>query len=74
MEVKDYIKTLKPITDFSTLKIGDKIFNRCGLSIDFVDTFDHIEYWSGDREVIFYRNYKGELWHGETSDYWYYCE
>lgn len=70
-EVKELCKTLTPIKDFSTLKKGDKLFNRCSLSIDFIDTFDHIEQWSGDREVIFYKNNKGKLWNGETKDYWY---
>lgn len=70
-EVKEYIKTLKPISDFSLLKKGDKIFNRESLSIDYIDTFDHIEQW-GDREIIFYTNCNGELWNGRTGDYWFY--
>lgn len=70
--MEEFIKTLTPITDFSTLKKGDKIFNRCSLSVDYVDTFDHIEMWSGGREIIFYKNYKGELWNGPTKDYWFY--
>ncbi len=72
LSVEDFIKTLEPITDFSTLKKGDKIFNRCSLSVDYIDTFDHIEHWSEDREIIFYQNYKGELWNGITKNYWYY--
>lgn len=72
--VSDFIKTLKLITDFNTLKQGDKIFNRCSLSADYVDTFDHIEHWDEDKEIIFYKNSKGELWWGETGDYWYYYE
>lgn len=72
ISVEEFIKTLTPITDFSKLQKGDKIFNRCSLSVDYVDTFDHIEHWNEDREIIFYKNYKGELWHGKTGDYWFY--
>lgn len=72
--VREYAKTLTPITDFATLNKGDKIFNSNSLSIEFKDTFDHIESWSGDREIVFYYNCKGELWNGKTSDYWYYVD
>ncbi len=72
LSVSEFIKTLSPITDFSKLQKGAKIFNRHSVSVDYVDTFDHIEHWSGDREIIFYKNYKGELWNGETGDNWYY--
>lgn len=72
LSVNEFVKTLKPITDFSKLQKGDKIFNRCSLSVNYIDTFDHIEHWSGDREIIYYENYKGELWSGETKDYWFY--
>jgi hypothetical protein len=71
MKVEEYIKTLKPITDFKTLKRGDKIFNRCSLSVEFVDTFDHIEKWD-DEEIIFYVNHEGESWNGPTEDFWFY--
>lgn len=71
-KVKELIKTLKPITDFSTLKKGDKIFNKTSLSVDYVDIFDHIEKWDDERLIIYYINYKGEFWHGETEGYWYY--
>lgn len=73
MKVEEYIKTLKPITDFKALNRGDKIFNRCSLSIDFVDVFDHIE-TREDEEVIFYINYEGESWIGPTKDFWFYYE
>lgn len=72
MTVDEFVKTLIPITDFGTLQKGDKIFNRCSLSVDYVDTFDHIEHWSEGREIIFYKNHKGELWHGRTDDYWFF--
>ena len=72
-EVEELCKSLTLIKDFSTLKKGDKIFNRCSLSAEY-DTFDHIEQWEEDREIIFYKNNKGELWNGETKDYWYYHE
>lgn len=70
--VSEFIKTLKPITDFSTLKNGDKIFNRCSLSVDFVDTFDHLEIWDDDGEIVYYTNCKGEYWWGKAQGYWYY--
>ncbi|MBX4266564.1 hypothetical protein [Clostridium estertheticum] len=70
--VEEFIKTLTPITNFNTLKKGDKIFNRCSLSVSYIDTFDHIEHWSEEREIIFYRNFKNELWHGRTENYWYF--
>lgn len=70
--VKEFIKTLKPITDFSTLKQGDRIFNRCSLSVEFIDTFDHLDYCSDGEEIIIYKNYKGETWNGKTENYWYY--
>lgn len=69
ISVSEFIKALTPITDFNTLKKGDKIFNRCSLSIDYVDTFNHIEHCEGS-EIIFYRNYKGESWNGPTENYW----
>lgn len=72
ISVEEFIKTLTSIKDFSTLKKGDKIFNRCSISSNYVDTFDHVENWSGDREIIFYKNDKGELWNGRTKDYWFY--
>lgn len=71
-KVKEFVRNLTPITDFSNLKKGDKIFNRCSLSVEYVDTFDHIEYWSEGRVIIFYKNYKGESWYGDAEDYWYY--
>lgn len=71
--VKEYIKTLEPITDFSTLKKGDKIFNKESLRVDYVDTFDHVETW-GDREIVFYINSRGEMWNGEAQGYWYYVK
>lgn len=70
--VTELIETLTPITDFSTLKRGDKIFNRCSLNIEYVDTFDHMEEWDEIGEQVFYYNYKGELWNGKTEDFWYY--
>lgn len=70
--VKEFVKTLTPIIDFGTLTKGDKIFNRTSLNIGYIDTFDHIEYWSEDREIIFYTNCKGESWHGRAKGYWYY--
>lgn len=42
-EVREFIQTLRPITDFSTLNKGDKIFNKESLSVNYIDTFDHIE-------------------------------
>lgn len=71
-EAHELVKTLKPITDFSILKKGDKIFNKESLSPEYIDTFDHIEQWSDDRLIVFYYNYKGEYWHGQAEGYWYY--
>lgn len=73
-EVKDYVNTLTPITDFSTLNKGDKIFNRTSFKTEYVDTFDHIEKTEDGEEIVFYRNYHRELWDGVTEDYWYYIK
>lgn len=72
ISVDEFIKTLTPITDFSSLQKGDKIFNRYSLNVDYVDTFDHIEHWSEGREIVFYKNFKGEEWHGRTENNWFY--
>lgn len=53
--IKEFIKTLTPITDFSKLQKGDKIFNRCSLSVDYVDTFDHIKRSGNGKDTIFYK-------------------
>jgi len=70
-KVKEFIKTLQKITDFKTLKKGDKIFNKYSLKVEYISTFDHIEYNDGVPN-IFYRNCKGELFNGNTVGYWYY--
>ena len=71
-KVKELINFLTPITDFSTLKKGDKILNKESLSIDCVDTFDHIERWDDGKLILYYFNYKGEYYWGEAEEYWYY--
>jgi hypothetical protein len=71
MRVEEYIKTLKPITDFNTLAKGDRIFNRHSLSVEFVDTFDHIEKWE-DKDVVIYFDYEGKRWLAYTEDLWFY--
>lgn len=75
-KVDELIKALKPIIDWSTVNKGDKIFNRCSLSENYIDTFDHIEDWSDNRLrnrlIVFYKNYMGEEWHGDAIGYWYY--
>lgn len=73
-EVKEFIKILKPITDFSTLKKGDKIFNKESLSINYIDTFNHIKREDDGRLILYYFNYKGEYWWGEAEGYWYYVQ
>jgi len=69
VSVKEYVKTLKPIEDFKALVEGQKIFNKLSLSVDFVDTFVAYDV---DRDVVTYRNYKGEVWRGEGQGYWYF--
>ena len=71
-KVDELIKTLEPITDWSTVKKGDKIFNKCSLDINYIDIFKRVEHWSDNRTIVFYINYKGELWHGDAEGYWYY--
>lgn len=71
-KVDDLVKTLELITDWSTVNKGDKIFNRCSLSVDYIDTFDRIEHWSDNRTIIFYKNYNGEEWNGDAEGFWYY--
>lgn len=70
--VKEFIKTLKPITDFSTLKKGDAIFNKCSLNTEYIDAFDHLEIWDDGIEMVYYTNYQGEYWWGKAQGYWYY--
>jgi FKBP-type peptidyl-prolyl cis-trans isomerase (trigger factor) len=70
-KVKEFIKTLTKITDFKTLKKGDKIFNKDSLSVDFVSTFDHVEYNDGVA-TIYYKNCIGLDFHSNTAGYWYY--
>ena len=71
-EVREFVQTLRPITDFSTLNKGDKIFNKESLSVNYVDIFDHIEKWDDGRLIVYYHNYLGEYWWGKTKGYWYY--
>lgn len=71
-EVKEFIKSLKPITNFFTLNNGDKIFNKESLSVNYIDVFDHVERWGNGELILYYYNYKGEYWWGCTEGYWYY--
>ena len=71
LAVKEYVKTLKPIENFEILKEGQKIFNRQSLDVAFVDTF--ISYDS-DRDIVEYKNYKGETWRGAGKGYWYFAD
>jgi len=73
-KVNELIKTLEPITDWSMVKKGDKIFNKCSLDVNYIDIFNRIEHWSDNRVVVFYTNYKGESWHGDVEGYWYYVK
>lgn len=69
LSVGDYIKTLKYISDFTEIEVGQTMFNRNSLSIEYVDTF--IKYY-GDRDVVEYKNCKGEIWLGAGKGYWYF--
>lgn len=71
LSVKEYVKTLKPIEDFGVLKEGQKIFNKQSLSIDYVDTF--VSY-DAEKDVVEYKNHKGEIWYGAGNGYWYFVE
>ena len=58
-EIIEYTKKLKPVTDFESLKTGDKIFNINSLDLAYVDTFisyDKVNNW------LEYKNYYGESW------------
>lgn len=70
-EVVEYVKTLRPITDFSTLTEGQKIFNKYSLDVSYEDTF--VSY-DEEHDIIEYRNYKGQLWCGGGKDFWYYLD
>lgn len=67
--VKEYIKGLKPIENFETLKEGQKIFNKQSLDISYVDTF--VSYDS-KKDIVTYKNCNGETWSGKGKGYWYY--
>ena len=69
MSVQEYVKTLEPIKDLSSLVEGQKIFNKCSLDSAFVDIF--ISY-DKERDMIEYKNYKDEIWCGRGNGYWYY--
>ena len=57
--VKEFTKQLIPVTDFTKLKPGDKIFSIHSLDVNYVDTF---ESYDPDSNWIEYRNYLGEPW------------
>ncbi len=67
--VREYVKTLEPIEDLSSLIEGQKIFNKESLDISFVDTF--ISY-DEERDILEYKNSTGEVWCGRGKGYWYY--
>ena len=69
--VREYIKNLVLIKDFSTLKRGDRIFNRCSNSIDSVCFFHHVERHNGVLMVV-YVNENRQLCIGEAEGFWYY--
>ena len=72
--VVEFCKTLKPITDWSKVKKGDKIFHQSSLNINYVDTFIEAEEWSDNRLIVTvtYKNYKEEEWNGSAEYGWYY--
>ena len=69
-QVERYVKTLTPITDFSKVEKGDKIFHKSSLSVEYVDTFDHFEVRRGN-VIVYYRNDAGESWDGEDKGWFY---
>jgi len=69
LSVKEYVKTLTPIEDFGALVEGQKIFNKQSLDVSYVDTF--VSY-DTERDIVTYRNYKGETWSGSGKGYWYF--
>ena len=69
LSVKEYVKTLLPIEDFGVLMEGQKMFNKQSLDVSYVDTF--VSY-DKERDIVTYRNYKGELWRGYGKGYWYF--
>ncbi|MBE5940815.1 MAG: hypothetical protein E7266_10560 [Lachnospiraceae bacterium] len=71
LNVKEYIKNLKPVEDFKTLKKGDKIFNKQSLNISYIDTF--ISY-NEEKDIVEYENHIGEIWCGAGRGYWYFVE
>ena len=71
LSVKEYVNTLKPVEDFGILKEGQKIFNKRSLSIDYVDTFVSYDV---EKDIVEYKNYKGEIWCGAGKGYWYFVE
>ena len=73
-DIREYIKTLTQITDYKSLKHGDRIFNKESLSKDYVDIFDHLEVEDDGTEIIWYYNSCGELWSGGTGSYWFYID
>ena len=71
LSVQEYVKTLTPIEDFELLKEGQKIFNKQSLSTDYVDTF--VSY-DAEKDIVEYKNYKGEIWCGHGKGYWYFLK
>ena len=69
-QVERYVKTLTPITDFSKVKQGDKIFHKSSLSVEYVDTFDHFKVRRGE-VIVYYRNHAGESWSGEDKGWFF---
>lgn len=72
--VEEKIKSLEMITDFSTLKKGDKIFNKKSLSVDFIDTFDHIKKDEDGKLIVYYYNHRGEYHWWAAEGCWYYID
>ena len=71
MCVQEYVKTLRPIIDFTSLKEGQKMFNKQSLAVSYIDTF--VSY-KPDRDIVEYKNDKGEIWCGKGEDYWFFID
>lgn len=70
LTVAEFIKTLKPVTNFYHLKTGDKLFNIYSESIDCMHIFEYRVNWYG--VGIWTINHKGERCYSDKTSNWYY--
>lgn len=71
-EIKEFVKALKPIKDFSKVKPGTKIFSIHSISTEYIDTFSS---YNSESNRLYYTNAKGEHWgcYVEENE-WYFAE